>query len=361
MAGPNREPEKRACVEDVWVRLNPSPPANFRQAVVLEVQRCHSNPTGTGGGTEGEGTSSRGRPLPEGGPLLGDQAASSGHAEENLSPGWGNGEAGKPRGSPHKDSAAACGPGQAWLPPAAGEQVAASLAPSSADQETCAAGAGEELPWLETVVAMEQGSLGLPAGGGQEGAGRPCRVPAEDTVSGGEQECPICTELYDHDQRRPALLNCGHVLCGRCLRAIMEAATTADFGRVRCPICRQKTPMLEWEICKLQEELQLLDSGPAPASPPPPALPLLPARRPGFWGGLEHHFEVRFCTSRMVGFLPCLRYPPCMISGLARLKRRCRWGYRLALSALVVAETLSVLLVFLPIALLLLLFLILER
>ncbi|XP_063001017.1 ring finger protein-like [Elgaria multicarinata webbii] len=210
----------------------------------------------------------------------------------------------------------------------------------------------------ECLCLLERKGL-APEGSQQEAPESSCCIQAEGSSSS-EQECPICTEVYDGARRRPALLNCGHTLCGQCLHAIMEAASAADIGRVRCPICRQKTPMMEWEICKLQEELLLLSATPGPCLGPP-AFQSLPARRPGFWGGLEHRFQVRFLTSRMMGFLPCLRYPPCLIGGLARLQRRCPWGYRLALLLLLGAEMLSLLLVFLPIVLLLLLFLILDK
>ncbi|XP_075027098.1 ring finger protein-like [Calonectris borealis] len=190
-----------------------------------------------------------------------------------------------------------------------------------------------------------------------EAAAEPCHVPA-----GSEDECPICTEPYDDQRHKPALLNCNHGLCRACLRAIMDTAAGAEFGRVRCPICRQKTPMLEWEICKLQEELLLLHAQPsspgALATPRPPALP---PRRPGLAGALEHRFQVRFHTSRMFGCLPCVRYPPCLIRGLGRLERRCRCCYLLVLALLLAAEMLSLLLIFLPIVLMVLLFLILDK
>ncbi|KAM9522078.1 ring finger protein-like [Guaruba guarouba] len=178
----------------------------------------------------------------------------------------------------------------------------------------------------------------------------------------GEDECPICTEPYDEQRHKPALLNCNHGLCRACLRAIMDTAASAEFGRVRCPICRQKTPMLEWEICKLQEELLLLHA--QPGSPGPlvtPRPPALPPRRPGLAGALEHRFHVRFHTSRMFGCLPCIRYPPCLIRALARLERRCRCCYLLLLALLLAAEMLSLLLIFLPVLLMVLLFLILDK
>lgn len=179
---------------------------------------------------------------------------------------------------------------------------------------------------------------------------------------GSEDECPICTEPYDDEQHKAALLNCNHGLCHACLRAIMDTADGAEFGRVRCPICRQKTPMLEWEICKLQEELLLLHAEPGPptalTAPRPPALP---PRCPGLAGALEHHFQVRFHTSRMFGCLPCVRYPPGLIRALGRLRGRCRCCYLLLLALLLVAELLSLLLIFLPIVLMVLLFLILDK
>ncbi|XP_063172465.1 ring finger protein-like [Candoia aspera] len=231
--------------------------------------------------------------------------------------------------------------------PAAGEE----------EEEGSQAGSRCELPLGEEVGRMEQDSLlGSKA---HRAPPQSCCIQAEG-AAGEEQECPICTEVYDHDRCKPALLNCSHVLCGRCLRAILEAASSADIGRVRCPICRQKTPMMEWEICRLQEELLLLSSTQGPTVVPPAFGPL-PPQQPGFWGGLEHRFQVRFHTSRVMGFFPCLRYPACLIGGLARLECRCRWGYRAALLGLAAAEMLSLLLVFLPIFLLLLLFLILDK
>ncbi|KAH1179445.1 hypothetical protein KIL84_022028 [Mauremys mutica] len=226
-------------------------------------------------------------------------------------------------------------------------------------------GAPQGLPSLERTSSQTSSrSLSPPSTGPGEqapgSAAESCCVPGE--AGSAEEECPICTEPYDSGRHTRALLNCRHVLCSDCLHAIMDRAGAADIGRVRCPICRQKTPMLEWEICKLQEELLLLHTQPAPASPlalpmPPP----LPPRRPGLCGALEHHFQVRFHTSRMFGCLPCVRYPLCLVSGLGSLQRHCRCCYLLSLAALLAAETLSLLLIFLPIVLLVLLFLILDK
>ncbi|KAM7144500.1 ring finger protein-like [Macrochelys suwanniensis] len=250
-----------------------------------------------------------------------------------------------------RQAPAACGPPS---PPLAGGRLCPAPAPAPAPLRPLPAAGRSPSPVAPRALPRLERSPSPPRGG----PGEPAAGEAEEE----EEECPICTEPYDGGRHARARLNCRHVLCGACLRAILERAGAADMGRVRCPICRQKTPMLEWEICKLQEELLLLHAQPAPASPLAlPAPPPLPARRPGLCGALEHHFQVRFHTGRMFGCLPCLRYPLCLVSGLGGLQRRCRCCYLLSLAALLAAETLSLLLIFLPIVLLVLLFLILDK
>ncbi|XP_060133486.1 ring finger protein-like [Zootoca vivipara] len=207
----------------------------------------------------------------------------------------------------------------------------------------------------------------LPAPGGSEdakgaagtGENEPSAFP--DGEEDAESECPICTEVYDGDVHRPSRLNCGHELCARCLGAVLEASGAAEIGRARCPLCRQKTPVVEWEIRKLQEEMLLLEAPQESAAGRAEYEPL-PERRPGAWGRLEHRFQVRFRASRPEhGALPCLRYPLGMVQGLERLERRSRWLYRLVLLVLLAAETLSLLVFFLPLLVVFLLFAILER
>uniref|UniRef100_A0A674AFU5 E3 ubiquitin-protein ligase RNF182 n=1 Tax=Salmo trutta TaxID=8032 RepID=A0A674AFU5_SALTR len=80
----------------------------------------------------------------------------------------------------------------------------------------------------------------------------------------GDNECPICSELYDSQgDHRMALLNCDHTLCHCCLATILKRA--ADSSRVQCPLCRQKTPLLHWEIQRMQEDMiaSLAVSGPS--------------------------------------------------------------------------------------------------
>ncbi|XP_055397765.1 ring finger protein-like [Bubalus kerabau] len=172
------------------------------------------------------------------------------------------------------------------------------------------------------------------------------------------EECPICTEPYGPGQQRLALLNCGHGLCMGCLHRLLGAAP-GDLGRVCCPLCRQKTPVLEWEICRLQEELLLADGPPRPAPPTPP----LPARRGrGPWASLEHRYQLRFLPEAMGGrgclpFLPC---PPCLGAWLWALRGHGPCARRLALLSLLALELLGLLLVFTPLLLLGLLFVLLD-
>lgn len=240
-------------------------------------------------------------------------------------------------------------------PPAHGASLPAGQDPPAAD--TSALPRGESPEGVSGSILSLFGEAEGARSGGAAAAAEPCPV-----LAGSEDECPICTEPYDEQRHKAAVLNCSHGLCRACLRAIMATAGGAELGRVRCPICRQKTPMLEWEICKLQEELLLLHARPgspgALAASRPPALP---PRRPGLAGALEHRFQVRFHTSRMFGCLPCVRYPPGLIRALARLERRCRCCYLLLLALLLAAEMLSLLLIFLPIVLMVMLFLILDK
>ncbi|XP_073746137.1 ring finger protein-like [Callorhinus ursinus] len=175
-----------------------------------------------------------------------------------------------------------------------------------------------------------------------------------------EEECPICTEPYGPSEHRLALLNCGHGLCVGCLHQLLGTAPSANLGQVCCPLCRQKTPMLEWEICRLQEELLQADrpQGPRPPSPPAP-----PRRGPGPWASLEHRYQLRFLAGPVGGqgclpFLPC---PPCLGAWLWALRERGPCTRRLALLGLLALELLGLLLIFAPLMLLGLLFVLLDR
>ncbi|XP_055989015.1 ring finger protein-like [Sorex fumeus] len=172
-----------------------------------------------------------------------------------------------------------------------------------------------------------------------------------------EEECPVCTELYGLGEHRLTLLHCGHGLCVGCLRQLLGTAPGADLGRVCCPLCRQRTPMLEWEICQLQEELLRADG---PQRPPPPAPAL---RGPGPWNSLEHRYRLHFLTGPLGGrgclpFLPC---PTCLGARLWALREHGPCTRRLALLGLLGLELLGLLLIFTPLLLLVLLLVLLAR
>ncbi|XP_045659629.1 ring finger protein-like [Ursus americanus] len=176
----------------------------------------------------------------------------------------------------------------------------------------------------------------------------------------GGEECPICTEPYGPCEHRLALLNCGHGLCVGCLHQLLGTAPSTSLGQVCCPLCRQKTPMLEWEICRLQEELLQADG---PQGPRPPTPPAPPRRGPGPWASLEHRYQLRFLAGPVGGqgclpFLPC---PPCLGTRLWALRERGPCARRLALLGLLALELVGLLLIFAPLMLLGLLFMLLDR
>lgn len=118
--------------------------------------------------------------------------------------------------------------------------------------------------------------------------------------------------------------------------------------------------MLEWEICRLQEELLQADG---PQRPPPPTPPTPPGRRPGPWGSLEHRYQPRFLVGPVGsrGCLPFLPCPPCLGIRLWALRERGPCARRLVLLSLLALELLGLLLIFTPLMLLGLLFMLLDR
>ncbi|KAG8518627.1 hypothetical protein J0S82_018106 [Galemys pyrenaicus] len=153
--------------------------------------------------------------------------------------------------------------------------------------------------------------------GATASAGHPGR---EEAGTPGE-ECPICTEPYGPGTHRLTLLYCGHGVCGGCLQRLLGTAPSADLGRVRCPLCRQKTPVPEREICRLQEELLQADGPPCPPRPAPPAPQ---GRGRGPWACLEYRYQFRFLAGPLGdrGCLPFLPCPPCLGAHLWALRAR---------------------------------------
>ncbi|XP_053096254.1 E3 ubiquitin-protein ligase RNF186-like [Pangasianodon hypophthalmus] len=163
-------------------------------------------------------------------------------------------------------------------------------------------------------------------------------------------ECPICTEPY-HTQgdHSVALLNCDHTVCQRCLAVMLKRA--ADCSRVQCPLCRQKTPLLQWQIYRLQEDVAFCTSHPADLSilTPQPE----PEVSTGFCSSLEQCLQVRAETARVCG---CFEHPRGLIQAIRRIQRRCRCCYVTLLVILYMVELSFLMLVFLPVLVLVLLF-----
>ncbi|XP_078018143.1 uncharacterized protein LOC144458741 [Epinephelus lanceolatus] len=126
-------------------------------------------------------------------------------------------------------------------------------------------------------------------------------------------ECPICSERFtSQGDHRVTLLNCNHELCHHCVAGIMKRAK--DQGRLRCPFCRQTTPLAQWEIRRLQEELysnSFYEPGPPLILNPVPELQSVPVSQFCCFaveGQLETHTHICGCC------------PSCTVRGL-RLMR----------------------------------------
>ncbi|XP_063028066.1 E3 ubiquitin-protein ligase RNF182-like [Melospiza melodia melodia] len=72
-----------------------------------------------------------------------------------------------------------------------------------------------------------------------------------------ELECHICYSRFDARARRPKLLRCGHRLCARCLRRIVPPGD-ASTPQLRCPFCRQHSPVPGGDVQQLQDDGEAL-------------------------------------------------------------------------------------------------------
>lgn len=182
-------------------------------------------------------------------------------------------------------------------------------------------------------------------GGISRTLGRLNQEPTDSAVD----ECPICTEPYgSQGDHSVALLNCDHTLCQRCLAVMLKRAV--DCSRVQCPLCRQKTPLLQWQIYRLQEDIAFCTRPPELSNPTPRSEPEVGT---GFCSTLEQYLQVRAETARVCG---CFEHPPGLIQAVRRMQRRCRCCYVTLLVMLYMVELSFLMLVFLPVLLLVLLF-----
>ncbi|XP_067868059.1 uncharacterized protein [Heterodontus francisci] len=168
-----------------------------------------------------------------------------------------------------------------------------------------------------------------------------------------EQECPVCTEMYDSGTHKQALLNCNHSFCDSCVKSIMEKVGENSTSQICCPICRQRTPMPMWEIRQFQEEMTFLSRVVAGS---PGAVPTHPTPRRGPCRQLEQAFRQRLQTTRSCGYLPCLRYPLWLVNVLARCDQTSSCCYLCSILLLYGLELLCLSLIFTPVIILILLF-----
>ncbi|NXO00456.1 RN182 ligase, partial [Rhinopomastus cyanomelas] len=57
--------------------------------------------------------------------------------------------------------------------------------------------------------------------------------------------------------RRPKLLHCGHCLCARCLHKMVALGDTAP-RQLRCPFCRQPSPVPTGDVQRLRDNSEAL-------------------------------------------------------------------------------------------------------
>jgi hypothetical protein len=72
-----------------------------------------------------------------------------------------------------------------------------------------------------------------------------------------EITCPICKELFNPNEKKPAVLDCGHSLCIECIN---EMKTN---GHVQCPLDR--TLFLEFSVIRINFGLMSIAENVKPA------------------------------------------------------------------------------------------------
>ncbi|XP_062479869.1 E3 ubiquitin-protein ligase RNF182-like [Pezoporus occidentalis] len=77
--------------------------------------------------------------------------------------------------------------------------------------------------------------------------------PRTTALAAAELECKICYSHYDARSRRPKVLGCGHRLCARCLRKMVPPGD-ASPRQLRCPFCRQHSPVPRGDVQRLRDD-----------------------------------------------------------------------------------------------------------
>ncbi|XP_036072043.1 E3 ubiquitin-protein ligase RNF186-like [Oryzias melastigma] len=85
-------------------------------------------------------------------------------------------------------------------------------------------------------------------------------VPPPDSSVPEEFECKVCFNDFDLDRHLPKLLGCSHTFCRECLEKLHSLEGSG--WRVGCPVCRYRTPVREYLIQNLPDNVSLTDSFP---------------------------------------------------------------------------------------------------
>jgi len=67
-------------------------------------------------------------------------------------------------------------------------------------------------------------------------------------------DCEICEENFDHKDRRPRFMRCGHSLCSECIARSLEK----NEGKLNCPFCRYSSDSSTAKVSDFIENFTLL-------------------------------------------------------------------------------------------------------
>ncbi|GAA6234768.1 E3 ubiquitin-protein ligase RNF182-like [Lates japonicus] len=81
-----------------------------------------------------------------------------------------------------------------------------------------------------------------------------------DSFPSEEYECKICYNYFDLERHTPKLLACSHTFCQECLDALHSRDDRR--WRIVCPVCRHRTPVLEYRIHNLPDNTALTEALP---------------------------------------------------------------------------------------------------
>uniref|UniRef100_A0A3P9MC61 RING-type domain-containing protein n=1 Tax=Oryzias latipes TaxID=8090 RepID=A0A3P9MC61_ORYLA len=82
--------------------------------------------------------------------------------------------------------------------------------------------------------------------------------PAPDSSVPEDFECKVCFNYFDLDRHIPKLLSCSHTFCRECLEKLHSLEGRG--WRIGCPVCRHRTPVREYQIQNLPDNVLLTDS-----------------------------------------------------------------------------------------------------